>query len=243
VLIASALGALANCEKSGNGFAQTWRGRLSDIERGLLPSGSGFDGGTLIEPTRDGFELVTSFHHMDDSGFYDGWTDHRIRVRASFDGFALSISGRARNGIKEYIADTFAAALDTPARWTAESVEAVPVIPLLDYAEAAASLWESFIDAMRTESAGEQWDSDYGPVTRAALEHGQAALRASACDHAAACHIAWQHATRHGYDSCLDWQFCSRFAAACLDWSDGLPTLRADFETIAESLATAFQDY
>jgi len=44
VLIASALGALANCEKSGNGFAQTWRGRLSDIERGLLPSGSGFDG-------------------------------------------------------------------------------------------------------------------------------------------------------------------------------------------------------
>lgn len=61
----------------------------------------------------DGSKLAfrTSFHHMDESGGYDGWTEHIVTARATFNGPELKISGADRNGIKEYIAECFSAAL------------------------------------------------------------------------------------------------------------------------------------
>jgi hypothetical protein len=74
------------------------------------PSGSGFDAGTQVNEDRsDVLIFTTAFHHMDEAGFYDGWTEHTIRVKPSLAwGFDLKVSGRDRNGIKEYIADMFA---------------------------------------------------------------------------------------------------------------------------------------
>jgi hypothetical protein len=46
---------------------------------------------------------------MNETGFYEGWTEHTIRVKPSLAwGFDLSISGPDRDGIKDYIADVFA---------------------------------------------------------------------------------------------------------------------------------------
>jgi hypothetical protein len=74
------------------------------------PSGSGFDNGTQIDEDRsDVLRFATAFHHMDECGMYDGWTEHTIRVKPSLAwGFDLKVSGRDRNGIKDYIADVFA---------------------------------------------------------------------------------------------------------------------------------------
>ena len=85
----------------------------------LLPSGSGFDSGTKLESaTNKKIVFSTSFHHMDENGYYCGWTDHKVVVQADFvGGFDLTVSGRNRNNIKEYIADTFCNMLNSDFEW------------------------------------------------------------------------------------------------------------------------------
>ena len=114
--IAHTVTALKNCKASGN---VAWLGKHADtirnIEKNLLPSGSGFDAGTTIDLDRTNDQritLTTSFHHMDEHGFYSGWTDHEIVVTPSFIGeIDLKIKGRNQNQIKDYIFDVFYTAL------------------------------------------------------------------------------------------------------------------------------------
>lgn len=96
----------------------------------ILPSGSGIDAGTTIDlaaSTPDRIVLTMSFHHMNDGGFYDGWTDHTIVVRPSLAfGVDLRVTGRNRNEIKDYLHDVYALALreyyyETAAGLVAES--------------------------------------------------------------------------------------------------------------------------
>lgn len=109
--IASLVDARARCLATGNTWAETHTTRLRALIREFLPSGSGFDNGSTIyldESSADKIVLATSFHHMDEMGGYDGWTDHKITVRPSLvHGFTLTIGGRNRNDIKDYIAETF----------------------------------------------------------------------------------------------------------------------------------------
>lgn len=126
--LSGAIGALDRLRKgdtAGNPWGSHWEDRVSFAVKEFLPSGSGFDIGTqLIEEKSNAEKLyfLTSFHHMDDGGGYDGWTDHTITVTPSFHGgFNLRISGRDRNQIKEYIADTFGDALNTDIEWTADN--------------------------------------------------------------------------------------------------------------------------
>ena len=112
--IYSRLTAIENCKKSGNAeWLDKHTEKLIELEKSL-PSGSGIDCGTKID-TRDlkanQFKLTLSFHHMDENGFYDGWTDHVITVRPSFSGLDLTISGKNKNYIKEYLLDTYYYAL------------------------------------------------------------------------------------------------------------------------------------
>ena len=89
-----------------------------------LPSGSGWDCGTKLdeERTRVGVNadcerivLFGSFHHMNDGGMYDGWTDHEIHVKPSLRwGFEMRVTGRDRNDIKDYLHDLFHEALSLP---------------------------------------------------------------------------------------------------------------------------------
>lgn len=80
-----------------------------------LPSGSGFDIGTNFEykdkaNKQPDKKLVfnTSFHHMDENGFYDGWTEHKIIITSSLlYGYDLKVTGINKNDIKDYIRQTF----------------------------------------------------------------------------------------------------------------------------------------
>jgi hypothetical protein len=97
-----------NCEKSGNTeWFEKWSTQIQYIEDNVLPSGSGIDNGTKIDleaSTGEKIVLNTSFHHMTENGFYDGWTDHTVTVTASLiHDIKLKISGRDRNDIKEYL--------------------------------------------------------------------------------------------------------------------------------------------
>lgn len=113
--IACLLQAMANCRQSGN---TDWESRHEDalrwIAKNRLPRGSGFDCGTQIAETStpDRLVLTTEFHHMDCNGSYDGWSSHTVICQPSLvHGFTLRVTGRDRNEIKDYIADTFNSAL------------------------------------------------------------------------------------------------------------------------------------
>jgi hypothetical protein len=113
--------ALMNCDNSGNQeWAGIWADRIAALAREHLPSGSGFDSGStfdLDESRPDRFVMQTSFHHMNDSGMYDGWTEHRVIMTPSFlSGFDLKITGRDRRQIKDYIGETFHNLLSAPVR-------------------------------------------------------------------------------------------------------------------------------
>lgn len=118
--LAAALDAKARCEKistdHARGMAIRWEARITRLVKEHMPRGSGFDCGTQLGADSDGNRLVfkTEFHHMGEDGGYDGWTEHTVRVTPSLVlEFALTISGRNRNGIKDYIAECFDAALRT----------------------------------------------------------------------------------------------------------------------------------
>lgn len=86
-------------------------GALCAYVRKHAPSGSGFDTGTTLVIERcNASRLVfgTEFHHMNECGYYSGWSKHTVTCRATFSGSPTwSISGRDRDGIKDHIADTF----------------------------------------------------------------------------------------------------------------------------------------
>lgn len=116
--ISSLIEARAYCEKraatTNDSHAKEWfdrhSERLAALERCYLPSGAGIDSGTKIDLLRsepDKLVFHTSFHHMKDVGYYDGWTEHTITVRPGFNGLQIAISGRDPNGIKEWLHQTF----------------------------------------------------------------------------------------------------------------------------------------
>jgi hypothetical protein len=76
-----------------------------------MPSGSGVDNGTwldLVKSTGQKLVFHAPFHHMDEHGFYDGWTNHTITVRPSLEfDLILKVSGSNRNDINSYLHDLF----------------------------------------------------------------------------------------------------------------------------------------
>jgi hypothetical protein len=114
--IASSLQAFVNCCKSGNEeWKQKHHDTIKDIVRNKFPSGSGWDCGTQFDYAESNPERLVftgSFHHMDEGGGYDGWTEHRIIVTPSLaSGINIKITGRDRNQIKDYLHDIFHNAL------------------------------------------------------------------------------------------------------------------------------------
>jgi hypothetical protein len=90
-------------------FVDMWQPVL-DCINDKLPRGSGFDSGSSFDinaSRADRLVFNTSFHHMNDCGYYDGWSDHSVIVRPTFDGFDIRVTGRNRNDIKEHIGDMF----------------------------------------------------------------------------------------------------------------------------------------
>lgn len=122
--LASRIVAIANCVKSNN---QEWLAKHTqtahELVKEFMPSGSGIDTGTKLDiDESNGDKLVFDFgfHHMNDAGMYDGWTEHRAIVTPSLmSGFDIKITGRDRNQIKEYLHEIFSFALEQVIVWDA----------------------------------------------------------------------------------------------------------------------------
>lgn len=105
-----------NCMTSNNmAWLHTTEARIEYIRAHLLPHGSGIDGKNVIDlekSTDTKIVIRTSFHHMNEHGFYCGWTSHTLTFRPSFlSAMDIVISGRDREGIKGYLHETFCYAL------------------------------------------------------------------------------------------------------------------------------------
>jgi len=117
VVIARLLMVHQNCVNAGNlEWMERHEARIASLVKEHMPSGSGFDQGTTLDEssTPERLRFNTSFHHMDDSGGYCGWTEHVVSVRASIPfGIVLHISGRNVRDVKEYMHAVFRTALET----------------------------------------------------------------------------------------------------------------------------------
>lgn len=119
-ILFSALTAWNNCENGNTlnpNMAKAWDAYIDDLVKEHLPSGSGVDNGTKLDREtsvrRGMLVLDTAFHHMNEHGMYDGWTEHTIFVKPSFVGKIEihKVDGRDRNQIKDYLADLYHQAL------------------------------------------------------------------------------------------------------------------------------------
>ena len=112
-VLARTIGARNRCEES-NPWKAKWQAHIEQLLE-AFPSGSGFDRGTQLceESTPEKLVFNTAFHHMNEGGFYDGWTEHRVTITPSLEfGYRMRISGRDRNCIKDVIQDYFSQALE-----------------------------------------------------------------------------------------------------------------------------------
>lgn len=123
-VIASRVDARLNCEKAGNSPGE--RLNFDDLEKleKLLPDGSGIDCGTKIDLGRSTDNKVVftfSYHHMNDRGYYNGWTEHTLTIRPHLLlGLDLTLTGPDKNQIKNYLYDTYQYTLTRPCEWNDE---------------------------------------------------------------------------------------------------------------------------
>jgi hypothetical protein len=122
--LARLLIARVNCEKSGNTeWHEKHSARIDEILENKLPHGSGFDRKTTIYYTKSNDQKMvfySSFHCMNENGYYDGWIEYKIIARASLScALTVDVIGREyHGGLKDYVADCFRDAL------TAELIDA-----------------------------------------------------------------------------------------------------------------------
>ena len=115
--LAALVEARLNCIKSGNTEWEERHGeRIIDLCHEHLPHGSGLDHVVEVmvyDSKPDKLVISADFHHMDENGMYDGWSEHTIVITPSLaHNFNLRITGRDRNDIKEYLAEIFGYALE-----------------------------------------------------------------------------------------------------------------------------------
>jgi len=101
-----------NCVESGSSlWEENHESTIKEIVKNYLPYGAGFDSGTEFDFDNSKPEKLifkTSFHHMDENGFYEGWTDHLIKITPSLGyGFNIKVTGPNKNEIKDYIYEVF----------------------------------------------------------------------------------------------------------------------------------------
>lgn len=115
-ILAGKVLAIHSCMKQGaTDNATKHTDAAEDFVKKYMPSGSGVDSGTkldLFRSTPDRLIFTFGYHHMNDGGYYDGWTEHTAVVTASlaYD-FELRITGKDRNSIKDYLHDLYRNAL------------------------------------------------------------------------------------------------------------------------------------
>lgn len=108
--IASLIDARENCKKDNPIWFEKHSDYLNEISKKYLPSGSGIDSGCNIEPelsNKNRIIITFGYHFMDENGYYDGWEHYRLICKPTFNGIDMKIVGKNKNGIKDYLYDTF----------------------------------------------------------------------------------------------------------------------------------------
>jgi len=104
---------------------------LETLVKGFMPSGSGIDCGTKLDfeksiPTKLVFTF--DYHHMNEHGFYYGWSHHKLIVVPTFDDFALCIIGQhpsrkrhQTDWFHDYLYSTYRYALGATFRYSVDT--------------------------------------------------------------------------------------------------------------------------
>jgi len=105
---------------------------------GRLPSGAGFGvplsvswGRPFAPGAAAPLIVVTEYHRMNDAGFYVGWVRYALKVTPSWGGgIDVTIRGPAADGLREYVAEVYHAALCEPAEAVFAMGEGWRLLPL-----------------------------------------------------------------------------------------------------------------
>jgi len=94
--------------------------KIDNIMKGA-PSGAGIDSGTQFIPeksSREKLVFAASFHHMNENGYYCGWTEHQVIVTQDLIGLNVRVTGKNRDDIKEYLTEVYHYWLTKEVDWT-----------------------------------------------------------------------------------------------------------------------------
>jgi hypothetical protein len=105
--LASLIDQHQECTRRGNTLWAQISGEQIRYLWDRMPSGSGVDSGCKLQLDVSSGERIVfrmDYHHMNEGGMYDGWTEHTVRVEGSLQfGCRVHIGGRNRNDIKDYL--------------------------------------------------------------------------------------------------------------------------------------------
>ena len=140
-------------------MADTHETTIERLVKDFMPSGSGFDSGTKLDldaSHADKLVFTTSYHHMDESGSYDGWTEHTVTVTPSLaHAFNIRISGRNRSDIKDYIHQAFSDALRDDCEFSIwQYTFDCEVKPVWDAAGCRIDAWLAYVATKESRARG-----------------------------------------------------------------------------------------
>lgn len=103
------------CQTCNDTWVEIHEDSIKSLVSNHMPSGNGIDSGTEFDFENSKPEKLVftfSYHHMNENGYYDGWTEHKCIVTPSLVGqFNMKITGSNRNDCKEYFYQVFDYAL------------------------------------------------------------------------------------------------------------------------------------
>lgn len=116
----TAASTLAICTRARRTCNPDWSAahqeRIDHVLGKWLPHGSGFDQTPELaeDATKPGVVVLkVPYHHMNEHGFYDGWSVYTVRACATFDGHDVRVTG-GRKAEHDYIAEQYRHALFEP---------------------------------------------------------------------------------------------------------------------------------
>jgi hypothetical protein len=106
--IANKFQAMQSCNAT---WLEIHEDNINSLVNNHMPHGSGIDMGTEFEfeeSTPKKLVFSFSYHHMDENGYYDGWTQHKLIITPNlWADFDMRITGPNRNDCKEYFYQVF----------------------------------------------------------------------------------------------------------------------------------------
>jgi len=106
-------------DQDGNLWEDNHFDSIQNIIDEYLPSGSGIDSNTTLDfdaSKKEKLVLNSSYHVMNDTGYYNGWIDYRVIITPSLQfGFDIKIVGnfgKYRDDLYEYLIEVYSCALD-----------------------------------------------------------------------------------------------------------------------------------